>query len=390
MSKWLWVALGGLTICGMVWASLLADTPGWDEAQRWYAERRLAWQQDGCPVVSGWPKNGCSRADYLAASKLADAMSDDLVIRLSAIEGEGELTAEDRAAVAPVIAVLRQGAARIDDVDEHRARFGPLAVDAMVDCISMHNALLALRVTARSTAREDQAAAAELLRDGITVAMDFATAGTGLERLIGINAVDLLARDFDDATLRALEVPALQKLGRALEDIAAVLPPVDDFFEREIAFKVAYVQDGGALDSADLGVPRWETWRHGFSMRSFVISQVCLELDLLNGARERADPKTATWPERQQALAWIQAEVEKQPMTYMMRRSFADFEKTRRQAAAALAMLRQAVAFHAGAAVPEMSDPLGGAPIRVTVAGDTATFASAEQGYERTARRTPR
>lgn len=392
MSKWLWIPLGLSVVAGMVWASVVAEHPEWERARRWLDERRQAWRQDGCPVVQGWPSEGCSRADYRAAASAAAALPEDLQRHIEfAIDSDWQYEGRSRHdELGHVVAAIRRGAGRFGDVDSAEPRLGQQAIHVMVDVQAMLVAFGALRLTARHTAQEDPQAAAEVLVDGLAAAVDLASAGIGVERIVGQKvALDVIG-DFDDDLLGAIGREPLQRLGRALEDVGSALSVSDDFLERELAHKIVYLLEDRDLRADDLGVHRMWTWRHGFSLRSYAIAQVCDQLELVRASRHAADPRTSTWPKREATLRQLGAELARLPRDYLSMPDTTEIERTSRRASAALGQLRLAVAFHLRDPLPELPDPLGEGPIRVEIDGDAASFRSADAEIARDAVRNPR
>lgn len=389
MSKWSVVAIAGLVIAAMTFASFSDDAPEWGAVENWLAERQGEWRTDGAPVVAEWPKEGCSRHDYRRAAELAARLPDVGDDRVTLLASEPEapdgarLTPAQIQELAPIVAAIRAGAGRIQDVDRQRPRLGIDAATAVLDVLALQRAYGAVRLTARELARTDRAAAAALLLDGITAALDTATAGIGVERLIGQQGVLWLCEEFTDAMLAELDRSRLEKLDRALQDLIAVHPIGDGFLEREIAHRAACTGDDQRFDPAALGLGRrWVAWRHGFSMRSYARSAIVEQLELLERSRRRAPIATATWTERRHALDTLKDELRAAAHTGFMLPDAADIEESCRRAGVALRLLRLAVVFHLGEPLPQLRDLLGDGMLQVEIDGDRARFASAD-GMER-------
>lgn len=393
MKWWLWTLLLVLVIGGMAVASLSSDHPEWTQAVRWADARRLQWQQEGCPVLHGSAEAGCSRTDYRAAAVAVGHLSSAQRDRITALvdgdegAGAGEVEPELVAATRDIIAALRRGSRRELDVDPTQRRLGPKAEAGVIDAIALHGAFGALRLGARDLARRDVDAAVALLRDGIAAAVDLSSTGIGVERLIGQQAIADLAVVFDDELLRQCSAPSLKEIDAALQLASAAMPPPGDFLEREMAHWIAVIRESPDLTTADLGVRGWwVAWRHGFSPRSYAVTQLCERLALMRRMQQMA-PDDAGWSSRVVALRWLEERFRELPRDYTSLLQHVEFERTARRATASLGQLRQAIAFHLDQPMPEIPDPLGDGPFEVEIDGDTATITSGETDVRRTARR---
>jgi hypothetical protein len=125
-------------------------------------------------------------------------------------------------------------------------------------------------------------------------------------------------------------------------------------------------------------------WRNGFSTRRMVLAAAA-EIMAANTALVESGE---AWRIREPRLAAVDAglRTSSNPATRMFP-SARDHELERRKVLGRLRLLRLGLAWHAGAELPTLDDPLGGGPLRVRADGASAQFSSEFAALSRTARR---
>jgi hypothetical protein len=348
MNGWRWWLLGLAVVAAMVAASLTAPPAEWTTVVQWATARRaeLDRAKTPCPVLAGDPGPGDAGQWYADAQRRGSVLAADGAERLARLRGDPAawpLTDGDRevlAALAPAVAALRAGArAAVDRRDE------PCA-----DCLGLLPVVDALLVAALDP-RSEPANAVEALLDALACGIDLTARREPLWQLVGVRCVTVALEAIDDTWIDAL--PGAPLAADAIVHVVEVLA------------------SDAALEPGDLGMrDGWIAWRHGFSVRRSGIARAVV----LAGAVqrfERAVPLDAPWPLRQTRLRELVAQDRAQN-----RDLFVPFlagidagEEDRRRASAALRVLRLAVAVAAGLPLPELADPLAGAPLLATPEG---------------------
>lgn len=218
--------------------------------------------------------------------------------------------------------------------------------------------------------------AVRLAAVGLTFASDLASEAAGSMRFSGDCITADLVRRFPDDVLAALPECDARVLSVRLQDVDERLVP-------GVEWSAAYSGSlllAGTYHPAPWRRSPWRAWFSGFDTAMYDAREL---VTIERAYAALPDPRTSPWSQRAAALERVTRDLVDAGC------DVCDHERIEigcRRHAVALRLLRLAVLWHLRDPLPELRDPLGDGMLRVTVAGDEATFSSACR-EARTARR---
>lgn len=358
-------------------ASLARDAAGsrWREMQTWVrgARAEQVLRDFRRPAAFGDTEGGDAFVHYRHALRLGSPLTHDAARRADLFDlWHGRLAGADREVVrsvwAPAIAAMRRGAhsgdARPpDDCD----RFDFLVQSDLV-YVAMAESRLALDTG-------DARGAAGLLLDAAAMLLDFPA------NVFTAWTFDRLLHDgLTDDWLRRCDPAALDLLAAGLQRLDARAPWPHAVADAVLASAERWL---GELSPLDFDVGHRCGWRFAGARQWMAADAV---MTMASALRHDGGAMTP-WPQRQRELAAVQQAEASRPnpmsLTWCWR-----LEEECRRATAELGVLRLAVDWHRGEALPVLRDPLGDGPIAVdTVPGGVEFATSGAHPVRRTALR---
>lgn len=382
--RWILPLLLLLVVVGLLLvASLNASSSSWPATQAWAARREQALLAGRrfCPVLDGEPLAGHFGDSLLEAGRLVAAVpgAERRLVELVTRDVLFESADTDPAllsALAPALAALRRAA------HQDGAVAGPWSLwrDARSEEVAkVMGAFRVLLLGVRERAESDPAAACRMVLDGLRASSMLANGDTVVDLLLAAGWFASLCDATTDEMLRQLGAADREHLAAGLAALDAAMPDGMDHLARWVVHLTQKLGGEGPLAPEYPWLPsRWSTWRFGFSVREWGRSEIEPVVTLVESASASTPAPDAPWS---QASAWLQ-DLDRRAAALPLPAGGGHVswqgERSRRGALVMLRQLRLAVAFHQRLDLPALRDPLGGGDLRVTVDGDSATFASAE------------
>ncbi len=390
-------ALAALLLLGVVQTGARADA-SWQELRHWVAAEQAAyaarsWQR---PVLWGEGAGGDAFAAYAEALAVAAAQRRDQKDLIPLLHTPAKVTAERRAellaAWAPAVAALQRGArcaaARppADPRDGFAAHTQNLLDARWVVNVAMLQARDRLAVG-------DGHGAVTLMLDAATFGADHLRSPLLIDQMIGVAMVAIATTEvWTDERLRALGPQDLRLLGEGLQRLDAQLPVILPY-DGELLFLGSHFArwiDSGSPASLD-GWALPSAWRYGFSTRWMLADAFLVQRGMARAIRD-AD---AGWIGRRALWAELAARAasSSNPVVQQTMPNLEAAERNLREVVTQVRLLRLAVAFQRGEALPELADPLGEGPLTAQRSADDAEVVLQSQGrrprgpLERRARR---
>lgn len=366
-------------------ASWLArDDPQWRAAVDWARAQERRWSQDGCPVVSAPLLPGDAREEFAEALRLARSWPSDLRQELSdhADAEPFALSTEQVTAAADAVAALRRAAHHTENFAIGSRRVGP-DCKPLDDLLEFRDVFRALRGTAGNRAAVEPRAAFAVLLDGLVAAADLATAGIGIERLLGGLMLQEVATAIDDPLLRAAEPIDLEHLDTVLSRILACWPPEGDWIERELAHTILFLEEAETVRAEDIGVRSyWQTWVAGFSPRGYARLAAQAQLQQWQRVEPSLRLPGTSHADRITMLSGLAASFGRQQAGSLAHVDLVATLDIHTKALTALQLLRGAVQFHQGRTI-DVPDPFGAGPVQVVTDGARANLQSVQPDLRR-------
>ncbi len=388
-----WSLLVGAVLGAMVVASVFSTSNDWPAAVAWADEHVARWQREGreCPVLYGDTTAGSSRAGYLEAAGFAAALPNDRQESLRELVEPAGAAAEPTAAqrltfdaLAPAVQALRDAAHRSGRTS---AVAPPASAAGTLDVVAMSAVVDALLLQARlASQRGEPTAAVDALLDGLACGVDFAHGCVPVEVVFGAFTVGRCVDALHDELLSACDRQRLQGLAEALAAADGSLPADGGLLQLCAAGLVHHLRDAPSVSAHELGMASpLLAWRHGFSVRESGKARAAALVALAQRVAAEGGPDEG-WPQRRVRLAAAVAEERARnwDLHWSLAHGVLEGEEQLREAAARLRLLRLAVAFQLGSALPALRDPFGEGDLRAEVHGDRATFASGDGAVSRT------
>lgn len=373
-----------LVVAAMFAASWLArEDPQWRAAVDWARARERQWSQDGCPVVSAPILPGNAHDDFEQALRAVAAWPEELRRALEQPNQPGSaLSAEHVAAAADAVAALRSAAHRSENFAIGSRRVGPDS-NPLGDVASLREAFSALCGTACARAEAEPHAALAILLDGLVAAADLATAGIGIERLLGAQLLQQVTNAIEDRLLRAAEPLALEHLDTVLGRILGCWPLHGDWIERELAHSILFLEEAETVRADDIGVRSlWQTWSSGFSPRRFGKQVAASRLQQWRHIAPTLRLPDTTKADGRTMVVGLTASFQRQHAGALDQVNLVEILYIHDKASTALHLLRAAVHFHQGRPIDE-PDPCGDGPLQVVTDGQRANLLSVEPDLRR-------
>lgn len=369
---------------GVVSGSRPGGDEGWERMTEWVRRAESAWEQRSFERAPIWgtATDGEAFEAYAEAIAATTALGreDEVLLRRLRLHPD-----QVEAAEAESFALRWQRPLASMSTGAHRRSARP-PVDWRRGASGSPSRLLVYRdlVNAatievrRRLARGERRAAVELSLDAATFGTDLVRSPMLIDQMVACALIAIAAGEaWSDEDLRRLDPESLRMLAEGLARIDQRFPLTVDWRGESLLLAGALMRagegEGEGEELSGYAAASARTPEDGGSERWAVAGAVLQQVALWERLRQSA---AAPWQVREQELERLtsDAAVQQNPVMKTSLPIFRSAELSLRVTAAAVRLLRLAVALHAGQEPVALLDPLGDGPLRVVQRADGSTL----------------